>query len=137
MSPRVGKSPRQRDPIPILEWAAAAFGFAVALLLLGILGRAALTSPNDPVPELSVRAGRLVPGAGSHVLTIDVVNQGATTAAAVQVEGTLKQGEEEVETSSATIDYVPGHSQAAAGLIFKEDPRAHELELRVTGYKAP
>lgn len=132
----MGKSPRH-DPVPALEWAAAAIGLLVALALLAVLLREALAGGPRTLPALSAEAVRVEPGSGGHSVGILVRNVSPQTAAGVQVEGVLMRGGTEVETSSATVDYVPGHSSTKAGLLFRQDPRAHQLELRVTGYELP
>ena len=66
------------------------------------------------------------------VAMVIVTNRSGQTAARVELEG--RSG---AETSSASVDYVPGHSQAEAGLLFREDPRRGGLEVRVTGFQLP
>lgn len=131
------KAGSRRDPVPPLEWAAAIAGLLVFLLLVGVVAWEAVRTPADPVPRLSVTTGRLVQQDGSYLLTLELNNAGMATAAAVQVEGTLRNGGEPVETSSASINLVPGNSRASGGLIFTKDPRKHSLDLRVTGYQVP
>lgn len=131
------KAGSRRDPVPPLEWAAAIAGLLVFLLLVGVVAWEAVRTPADPVPRLSVTTGRLVQQDGSYLLTLELNNAGMATAAAVQVEGTLRNGGEPVETSSASINFVPGNSRASGGLIFTKDPRKHSLDLRVTGYQVP
>ena len=121
----------KRDPVPLLEWAAAALGLVMALALLAILGWAIVDGGDDRVPVLEARLEAVTAMPGGHVAEIRVTNRSGQTAAAVQVEGTLGG-----ELASATIDYVPAHSEANAGLIFEADPRAG-LELRVLGYELP
>ncbi|WP_310467298.1 hypothetical protein [Sphingomonas sp.] len=127
---------QQRDPVPPLEWAAAAFGLVAALLLLGIIGREAVAGNDESVPVLVAEVERVAATPTGHVVEFRVRNLAGQTVAAVQVEGTINPGPEE-EVSSASIDYVPGRSQASGGLIFTNDPRSAELELRVTGYEIP
>ncbi len=125
-----------RDPIPALEWAAAGLGLLVAVALLAIIGREALTGSERPLPVLRPEIGRVASTPAGHVVEFRVRNLSEQTAAAVQIEGKLTGGAED-ETSIATVDYVPGRSEAAGGLIFAGDPRGGKLELRVTGYEIP
>lgn len=127
---------KRHDPVPRLEWASAALGLLVAMLLLAILGREAIAGRDYPVPVLVAEVDRVVATATGHVVKVRVRNLSDQTAAAVQVEGKIKAGQQE-ETSSATIDYVPGRSQATGGIIFSSDPRGSGLELRVTGFEMP
>lgn len=120
------------DRTPLLEWIAAAVGALAALVILGTIGWQALTASDDPVPLLSASVESITPGAGGHVVTIRVANASSRTAASVEVEGEI-----DGETSSVTVDYVPGHGEASAGLIVAADPRRQPLALRVTGYEHP
>lgn len=126
----------RHDPVPPLEWAAAAVGLTVALALLAIIGREAVAGNEDPVPVLTARVERVAATAAGHVVEFQVRNLSQQTAAAVQVEGTITSGGEQ-QTSSASVDYVPGRSRAKGGLMFAADPRRGKLELRVTGYEIP
>ncbi len=122
----------KKTAIPVLEWAFAALGLAIAVALLGIIGREALSGTNEGVPRLEARIERIEATPGGYVVEVVVTNQAGQTAARVELEG--KAGD---EVSSATIDYVPGHSQAEGGLLFRTDPRRGKLKVRVTGYQLP
>lgn len=121
---------KKRDPVPLLEWMAAAFGLVMALALLAILGWA-IVHDHDRVPILEAHLEAVTTTPSGHVAQIRVTNRSAQTAASVQIEGKLGD-----QMASATIDYVPAHSEANAGLIFEGDPRAG-VELRVLGYELP
>ena len=125
------KSPR-RDAVPLLEWAAAALGLLVLLLMLWVMVGEILSGGDDDVPLLSARIAEVTDTSTGHVAQIVVTNRSGQTAAAVQVEGKLGD-----EVASASIDYVPGRSEARGGLLFQGDPRAGAVELRVTGYELP
>lgn len=122
----------KRDPVPALEWVAAALGLLVMVGLLFVLGREIANGGDDDLPVLSARVERISRTPTAYVVDIRVTNASAQTAAAVQVAAKL--GEEE---STATVDYVPGRSDARIGLLFQSDPRAGQLELRVVGYDLP
>lgn len=127
----------RRDPIPPLEWLAAAIGLLIAIGLIAIIAREGVVAADDPVPQLTVTVGQPIASPTGHVVAIRVQNLSSRTAASVQVEGELKAGAGEPETSGATIDYVPGHSEAAGGLLFTSDPRQGRLEVRIVGYEIP
>ena len=118
------------DPVPALEWAAAALGGLIALALLTIIGREALIGSGDKVPLLRAEVMRVVPTPAGHVVEVRVSNESSRSAAQVQIEG-----EHGNETRIATIDYVPGRSEVEAGLIFEQAPRGPRV--RVTGYEVP
>ena len=127
----MARRPSRHDPIPALEWVAAAIGLLVALAMLWVLASEMRKGGTDDVPYLTVRIESVARVPGGHVARIVIANASGQTAAAVQVEG--KAGD---ETASAIIDYVPGHSEARGGLMFKGDPRGG-VELAVLGYELP
>jgi uncharacterized protein (TIGR02588 family) len=67
----------------------------------------------------------------------EVRNIGGTAAAALEIEGELREGNRIVETSSTTIDYVPGHSTAEGGLFYSADPNRFTVDVRPLGYRVP
>lgn len=121
----------QHDPIPALEWIAAALGLIIVLAVVGVLLIEIRQGGTDDVPRLEARVEAVTAVPGGHVARIVVANAAGQTAAAVQVEGKLGE-----ETASATVDYVPGHSEARGGLMFKGDPR-EGVDLAVLGYELP
>lgn len=125
--------PQAKDPVPFLEWLSAAIGLAIAVALLAIIGHEAIGGGDgSAVPVLAVRIDGIEATPGGHVVKVVVTNESSTTAARVQLEGTAGG-----ETGTASIDYVPGHSQAEGGLLFRADPRGGDLTVRVTGYQLP
>lgn len=127
----------KHDQVPLLEWVAAGFGALVAAVLIGLIGWNAAISDAEAVPQIKPEIVRIIPADGGHLLDIRLTNSGAQSAASVQIEVNLKKGGELVETSRATIDYVPARSEALGGLIVRADPRTHEVDLRVTGFQIP
>ena len=122
---------------PVLEWVSAIVGGLIALALIAIIGREAVTGANHGPAELVVVEQRVVPSNRGFVVEVGVRNDGDSAAAAVQIEGALRQGQSAVETSRATLDYVPGNSSRKAGLIFSRDPAGYRLDLRAGGYAEP
>jgi uncharacterized protein (TIGR02588 family) len=114
----------------------AGLGALIALALLGFIGLQLGEGGAEP-PTLVTRVERVVAGPGGHVAEIEVRNLSGATAAAVEIEGTLAEGDTIVETSRATIDYVPGRGRRRAGLLFTQDPAGHHLAVRATGYQEP
>lgn len=127
----------QEQKIPALEWIAAFLGLALVAIMGVFLVLEALSSDARLPPVIHVEPVSLTRGGSAYVLEVKVLNSTGQTGAAVSIEGTLKQGGGDVETSNATISYVPGRSSRRAGLVFSRDPRRYDLELRVTGYEQP
>lgn len=128
---------RKPRAIPALEWVSAIIGFFIALALLGFLAVQAVREAEPLPPALEAVAVSLHRAGGQYIVGVEVRNASPATGAGVQVQGILKQGGSEVEESATTISYVPGNSHRRAGLIFTRDPRAHQLDLRITGYELP
>jgi uncharacterized protein (TIGR02588 family) len=127
---------QERDRPPLYEWVVAALGLLTVLYAFGFLTYEAVsddTSPPDPLLRVTgvqeVRAG--------YLAQVEVLNREGDTAAGLMVEGTLKQGNQDVQTSEITLDYLPGHSARKVGLFFSKDPRRYHLELRALGYQEP
>ena len=123
--------------IPALEWGSAALGLVILTVLFGFLAYEAVKSKDGTPPLMMVEVTDVVAYSDRFVVEVKVINRSRTTGAGVGIEGTLIEGATTVETSEATVDYVPGMSQRQGGLIFTRDPRDYRLELRVTGFELP
>ena len=128
---------KEQSGPPLLEWTSAAVGAVLAIGILVFIAIEALDSSATKPPLLEVRPTAVAGAGGFYVVEVTVANRSGQTAAAVEIEGELMQGGNPVETSNATVSYVPGHSERNAGLIFSRDPRAHQLQVRATGYEQP
>ena len=121
---------------PILEWVLAAVGVMVAVGIVAYLVFLGLSTGSGP-PDLQARAVRTVAQGSSHMVLVEVENVGGGPAAAVVVQGRLFDDGTEVQTSEATIDYVPVNSTTDAAIVFSVPPDQFELQLRVLGYTTP
>ena len=122
---------------PLLEWVSAAVGLALTLGVVALIGREALRGDAAQPPAIEVVPVHIARAGSGFVVEVAVVNRSGGTAAEVEVEGVLKQGDGAIETSGLVFDYVPGHAERRGGLFFREDPRRHRLELRPLGYQRP
>ncbi len=125
----------QQD-IPLLEWLVGAIGLVLVLATLGYLAYAGWTNTLSP-PKIQTKMQSISPNGDGYLVIFNVVNTGGETAAGVTVEGTLHNGNQEVERSTATIDYVPDHSTRGGGLFFKQNPAQFHFELKAIGYANP
>ena len=123
--------------IPLLEWVSAAVGLVIVLGMFGFLAVDAMRSDSGMPPIMRVEPVRLTVASGQYVLQVNVSNSSRKAGAGVQISGELKRGGASIESSAATLSYVPGQSQRRAGLVFRHDPRRFELDRRVTGYERP
>ena len=119
-----------------LEAASALVGAALAAATLAVIIWDGVGGEGRPA-LVNLQAGAVHPHAAGFVVEVVAHNAGDETAADLLVEGTLMRGEEAVETSEATFDYVPSQSRRRGGLVFSQDPRRFELKLRAKGYVEP
>ena len=126
-----------KSKTPLLEWIAAGIGLVLTLIMLGVIGREALNGETEQLPVITVAATEIARAAPGYVLGFEAFNETGTTAASVEIEANLKDGDTIVETSKSTLDYVPGHGKINGGMFFAEDPRRHKLEIRALGFQIP
>jgi uncharacterized protein (TIGR02588 family) len=122
---------KTRTKPPLLEWIASALGLVLTLGVSAVIARDAFNGSAGLAPEISVAATRVRQTQAGFLLEFEARNLSPVTAAQVTIEGKLPDG----ETSTATIDYVPGRSTRPGGLYFSRDPRG--AELRAMGYQNP
>jgi len=131
------KKKKSHRRYPLIEWISAFIGLAITGVLFGFLAYEAVLQSDGTPPVFEVVPTALMRSNGGFILEVRVENRSRSTGSAVQVEGSLKEGGQSIETSSASFDYVPGESHRRGGLVFRRDPREYKLELRVTGYERP
>jgi uncharacterized protein (TIGR02588 family) len=119
-----------------LEAVAASIGAILALATLGIIVWDGIRDQGRPA-LVTITAGAVTQHEAGYVVEVIARNSGDATAAALLVEGSLRQGDQVVETSETTFDYVPSRSQRKGGLVFAADPRAYALTLQAKGYIEP
>ncbi|MDB5370269.1 MAG: hypothetical protein JWP20_1827 [Roseomonas sp.] len=121
---------------PALEWACATVGAVLVAATFAIVA-AQIPGDDDAPPALRVEVLDVSPGPAGYLARFAVTNASKATAAAVEIEGQLRDGERTVETSRVRLDYAPRGSTARGGLWFREDPSRLTLTVRTTGYSAP
>ena len=119
-----------------IQWVVGIGSTLLVLALLGFVVYLAIEGTNRP-PVIQVRVERVLEARNGYVVEVGVYNEGGITAAALNIEGTLKQDTITVEKSNATISYVPADTEREAGLFFTKDPRKYKLEVRPVGYDHP
>ena len=122
---------RSKTRPPLLEWIASAIGLLLILGVMAVIARDAFNGSADMAPEVTVTATRIRQSGTGFLLEFEARNLSPVTAAQLTIEGKLPGG----ETSTATIDYVPGRSARRGGRFFSADPRG--VELRALGYQDP
>jgi len=133
------KSENQKDNqgrpkvTPVWEWIIAAVGLILVVVAIGTTVYRAMTEESTP-PKLEVVIDSISPNGDGYLVRFTVKNTGNQTAAAVAVEGKLK---DESETGTATLTYVPSNSERRGGIFFTKNPQQFDLQIRVTGYEEP
>ncbi|WP_306752324.1 TIGR02588 family protein [Paracoccus actinidiae] len=128
---------QKQDGTPVLEWISAAIGLVLTVAMLGFIGWQAWKHTGEEPPAIKVHVQHILPAGDGYVVEFVAVNLSPATAAAVQIEGELIEGERVIATSQVTLDYVPGNSERRGGLFFRENPQGYDLEIRALGYAQP
>ena len=122
------KQPPRTAP---LEWIAAGLGLLLILGVAAVIARDAFNGSADMAPDVEVVVRGQQRVGDRWLVRFDAQNRSPVTAAQVTIEGTLPGG----ETSTATIDYIPGRSTRGGGLVFSTQPR--DVRLRPLGFQDP
>lgn len=116
---------------PVLEWLASAIGLILTLGVTAVIAQDAFSGSAEAPPDIEVVAKAPERVGQRWLVRFDAHNRAATTAAQVTIEGVLPGG----ETSTATIDYIPGRSTRRGGLVFSSEPAG--VRLRPLGFQDP
>jgi len=116
---------------PFLEWLASGIGLVLTLGVMAVIARDAFNGSADLAPDVEVIARDQQRLGSRWLVRFDAHNRSPTTAAQITIEGALPGG----ETSTATIDYIPGRSTRSGGLIFSQEPGG--VRLRPLGFQDP
>ena len=130
------KDQEKLDNAPLWMWGIGLLGLIFILGSIGLALYEAALGDSSP-PDVTVQLEDIIPVKNGFLVEFRVINEGGTTAAGLVVEGTLRNGNEIIESSNTTVQYVPSHSERQGGLFFTQDPREYELQLRAMGYETP
>jgi uncharacterized protein (TIGR02588 family) len=119
-----------------LEWTFAAIGLLVVSVAIGFLIYRGATKGDTP-PQIKIEVESIAQTGEIYLVSFRVSNTGNTTAAALMIEGELKNGEKSEETSDISLAYLPAHSVRRGGLFFTKNPNEYRLEIRAKGYEQP
>jgi uncharacterized protein (TIGR02588 family) len=126
----------KREKRSTAEWATFGAASAVLATVLGLIGYAWATTPQEP-PILEVQSAEIRSVNGQFYVPFEVVNTGGETAEAIQVIAELRIGGEVEEQGEQQIDFLSRKETEEGAFIFSQDPRQGELVIRVASYKLP
>jgi uncharacterized protein (TIGR02588 family) len=119
-----------------IEWLAAGIGGLVFTAMIAYMVVAGLDA-TDGVPSIEIVSATPVRQGRTFIVRFEARNVGNQTASGLVVKATLTRGETEIETSEATIDYLPTGSARSGGFFFKHDPKDYVLEVMPASYADP
>lgn len=120
----------------VTEWMVAGISSVALLSVLSYLVLDGLSGRNGTA-QIVVLPLEVAATEGGYVVEFAAANRAGQSVAAVEIKGELRSGDEVVEESSATLDYIPQKSQRKGALIFRRNPEAHDLRLFASGYSEP
>ena len=129
------EAPPPRE-IPLLEWVVAALGVLLVAATIGYLALQALSRNTTP-PDIRIEADPPLALESGWLVRFRALNRGGEPAAEVVIEGALSGSDGVVETSQATLDYLPPGSERAGGLLFSRDPGMFDWQIGAKGYAQP
>ncbi|RWM91884.1 MAG: TIGR02588 family protein [Mesorhizobium sp.] len=130
------KAKTRKPGTSIAEWVVAGISSIVLLAVLSYLVVDGV-STRDGTARIIVQPLAVAVTEGGYVVEFAAANRAGKSVAAVEIKGELRNGDEVVEESSATLDYVPQKSQRKGALIFSRDPETYDLRLFAGGYSEP
>ncbi len=119
-----------------IEWTTGTLSALVILAVLIWIGRDALMD-RDTSPDLGVSVLQVEARSNGFQVLFEIQNRSSQTASQVTVRGEVFEEPELVEAAETVTDYVPGHSKAVGGLIFKTDPRGRAISIRAISFNLP
>lgn len=134
---RTGQTPNTERLKPHwIEWLTGAVSSLLILAIIAWIGYEAVNGTDTPADLRVDLVSTEKTDAGWRV-QFDLSNSGETTAAAVEVRGTVADRGRLIEEAAVTFDYVAAHSLARGALIFTQDPNSHDFTIRAVGFTEP
>ncbi|MDX0489556.1 TIGR02588 family protein [Sinorhizobium medicae] len=131
-----GEETMRKPGTSVTEWIVAGVSCIALLAVLGYLILDGL-SGNNGAADIIVRPAEVTAMNDGYVVEFAADNRAGKSVASVEIKGELHDGQEMVEESSVTIDYIPQKSGRKGALIFRNDPEDYDLRIFASGYSEP
>lgn len=118
-----------------IEWVFAIISAVFTVGAIGFLIYDAISSQST-APLIDIQVNAIRSAGDEYVVDFTAVNHGETAANLV-IEGTLNSDTSTIESSSVTINYVPGEASRSGFLFFSHDPNDYDLVISPKGSERP
>ncbi|MBB6164749.1 MULTISPECIES: TIGR02588 family protein [Rhizobium] len=119
-----------------IEWVTGAISAIIVLTVIVWIGKDGILD-RDRSPDLHGQVVQTEERSDGFQVLFEIHNDSSVTASQVKVRGELRDQGSVLESSESVLDYVPGHSRAGGGLIFRQNPAGKELTVRPTAFDEP
>lgn len=121
---------------PRLEWLLGIVGLALLIAGVCYLTYQGLTNPSRP-GAVVITVLDVQPVGEAHVVKFSVRNDGGENLSQLHLTARLSEGDREIESAPAFIDYLPAHSEQRGGVYLRHDPGRYSLRIDPAGYMEP
>jgi uncharacterized protein (TIGR02588 family) len=111
-------------------------GLALLVAAVCYLTYQGLTHPSKP-GAVVVTVLDIHPVGDAHVVKFSVRNEGSENLSQLHLTARLSDGDKEIESAQAFIDYLPARSEQRGGVYLRHDPRRFTLRIDPAGYMEP
>ena len=119
-----------------LEWLLGGVGAVMLFVGVVYLIRDGLSRSDRP-GAVEAKVTDVVRAGDAFVVRFELHNAGDETLSNLHVTARLIEGDREIETASAVVDYLPARSTQRGGFYLRHDPERYELEIGPEGYQTP
>jgi uncharacterized protein (TIGR02588 family) len=126
----------RKNSTPALEWLLGGLGAAALCAGIAFLVHEGVNRNGVP-GAIQVRMIDVSVAGDAFVVRYEMHNSGDETLSNLRMTARLTEGEQEIETASTIIDYLPSRSTQEGGFYLRHDPRLYTLEIGPEGYQSP
>ncbi|WP_312224190.1 hypothetical protein [Rhizobium rhizoryzae] len=119
-----------------IEWITGVVSGMIVLAVIIWIGKDALKD-RDVSPNLHGTVLQTEERSDGFQVLFQIRNDSSATASQVKIRGEVRDQGSVLESSETVLDYVPGHSTAAGGLVFKQNPAGKEIEVMPIAFDQP